>query len=91
MDARDRSPLSSTLGAASAALPMLSSRRIHLDTDGHIHTSRTPGTALRGRSALQENTLHHGAMTGNVKGKTGDPFQPRTLRKVNLLYRYKAS
>ena len=67
----------------SAVVVMLSSRPIHLDPDGHVHKpARTPGAALRARSALQENALHHGAMTGNVKPKTGDSFQPHTLRNI---------
>jgi hypothetical protein len=62
---------------------MLSSRLAPLDGDGHMSIAKTPGRTLKGRSALQENALHHGAMTGNVKGKKvplDTPFQPRTLR-----------
>lgn len=60
---------------------MLSSRPVHPDTDGHVYKSKTPGAALRGRNTLQENALYQNAMTGNVKGKKVDSFQPHTLRK----------
>lgn len=65
---------------------MLSSRPTYLESDGHFNntsTVKTPGRILKGRSALQENALHNGAMTGNIKGKKvalNSPFQPRTLR-----------
>jgi hypothetical protein len=65
---------------------MLSSRPTRVDVDGPIggtSAAKTPGRTLKGRSALQENALHQGAMTGNIKGKKvalNTPFQPRTLR-----------
>jgi hypothetical protein len=65
---------------------MLSSKLTRLD--GDVHIAKTPGRTLKGRSALQENALHNGAMTGNVKGKKvalNSPFQPRTLRTPALL------
>lgn len=52
-------------------------------TTSHLGGFKTPGRALKGRTALQENVGHHVSMTVNGKGKKAiqnTPFRPGTLR-----------
>ncbi|KAI0058108.1 hypothetical protein BV25DRAFT_1994533 [Artomyces pyxidatus] len=47
---------------------MLTSRPVSFTADGPVNHAKTPGRALqKNRGALQENALHHGARTTNVK------------------------
>lgn len=58
---------------------------------------KTPGkTALRNRTALQENAMYYagGSMTVNSKGKymqMHTPFHPATIRKFHCLVQHMSS
>ncbi|TFK44093.1 hypothetical protein BDQ12DRAFT_3053 [Crucibulum laeve] len=63
---------------------MLSSRAIHLDTDGRYFPMKTPGKGLKNRA---ENAIHPGAMTVQGKGKNvllATPFHPSTAQPKRL-------
>ena len=69
---------------------MLSSRPIAFNGDVDVQQSilnaKTPGRkALKGRTALQENTLHNGAKTVlSKKNILQTPFRPGTARTHTL-------
>ncbi|KAH9949117.1 hypothetical protein B0H21DRAFT_688884 [Amylocystis lapponica] len=64
---------------------MLSARPVDFPDHGPAHPlhTKTPGRGLKGRNALQENIIHHGAMSVNGKAKAAKtPFRQGTLRSV---------
>ena len=61
---------------------MLSARPAAALVDDAPLYTKTPGRTLKGRQALQENIIHHGAMTVHSKIRPAKtPYRTTTVRK----------